>query len=120
MIRPAALLVALVGALLSAGCVAAEIEPPEPLYGEEPIAYPEDLWDEGVEGVTTLRIRVTDTGEVDSVAVEESSGHEALDQAAVEGARRLRFQPGRRNGKRIRMWASIPVEFSTRPRADEG
>jgi hypothetical protein len=49
MIRPAALLLPSF-ALLSAGCVAAEIEPPEPLYGEEPIAYPEELWDEGVEG----------------------------------------------------------------------
>ncbi len=102
--------------LLVAACAAAEIEPPEPLYGEEPIPYPEALWDEGVEGTTLLRIRVTDTGVVDSVEVETSSGHEGLDAAAIEGARDLRFQPGRRNGKRVRMWASIPVEFSARPR----
>jgi periplasmic protein TonB len=106
----------LLALLLLGGCRAAEIEPPAPLYGEEPIPYPLALWDEGVEGTTLLRIRVTDTGGVDSVEVQESSGHEGLDEAAVAGARELRFQPGRRNGKRVRMWASIPVEFSTRPR----
>jgi TonB family protein len=107
--------------LLVAACAAAEIEPPEPLYGEEPIPYPEELWDEGVEGTALLRIRVTDTGVVDSIEVERSSGHEGLDEAAVDGARDLRFQPGRRNGKRVRMWASIPVEFSARPRPrDDG
>jgi periplasmic protein TonB len=106
-------------AVLGAACVAAEIEPPEPLYGEAPIPYPEALWDEGVEGTAYLRIRVTDTGAVDSVEVEESSGHERLDQAAMDGARELRFQPGRRNGKRVRMWATIPIEFSTRPRTSQ-
>lgn len=99
-----------------AGCGQAEIEPPVPLYGEEPVLYPEELWDQGLEGTTLLRLRVTDTGAVDSVEVAESSGFEGLDEAAVAGARDLRFQPGRRNGKRVRMWASLPVEFSTRPR----
>ncbi len=108
------LLVAFAG---PAACGNAEIEPPAPLYGEDPVLYPVELWDQGLEGTTVLRIRVTDTGEVDSVEVAESSGHEGLDEAAVTGAKDLRFQPGRRNGKRVRMWASLPVEFSTRPRA---
>ena len=99
-----------------AGCGEPEIEPPVPLYGEEPVVYPVELWDQGLEGTTLLRLRVTDTGAVDSVEVAESSGFEGLDEAAVAGARDLRFQPGRRNGKRVRMWASLPVEFSTRPR----
>lgn len=94
----------------------AELQQPAPLYGEEPIAYPVELWDEGVEGTTVLRIRVDETGTVDSVEVLESSGHEGLDAAALAGARELRFEPGRRNGDRIRMWASLPVHFSTRPR----
>jgi TonB family protein len=101
--------------LALAGCGRGEIQPPVPLYGESPIPYPEALWDEGVEGVTTLRVRVTEAGEVDAVRVQESSGHEGLDAAAESGAWALRFEPGRRSGKRVRMWASIPVEFSTRP-----
>lgn len=110
-------------ALLLAGIAAAcdgeaELEQPVPLYGEEPIEYPLELWDRGVEGSILLRLRVTDMGEVDSVEVAESSGHAGLDSAAVDGARTLQFQPGRKDGKRVRMWATLPVEFSTRPRVD--
>lgn len=106
--------------LLATGCgQGADLERPTPLYGEAPIDYPIALWDEGVEGTTLVRLRVTESGEVDSVEVSESSGHAGLDSAAVAGARTLRFQPGRRNGKRIRMWASLPVHFSTRPRSAE-
>lgn len=93
-----------------------ELEQPVPLFDvENAVEYPLELWDEGVEGSTLLRIRVTDGGDVDSVEVAESSGHSGLDSAAVEGVRELRFQPGRKNGERTRMWATLPVEFSTRP-----
>lgn len=116
--RPLAAMAVVVLALVGpAACGNPEIEPPTPLYGEDPVLYPVELWDQGLEGTTVLRIRVTDTGEVDSVEVAESAGHDGLDEAAVAGAKELRFQPGRRNGKRVRMWASLPVEFSTRPRA---
>jgi TonB family protein len=103
-------------ALAAWGCDSiGEIEQPVPLYGEEPVAYPLSLWDEGVEGETILRVRVTDTGVVDSVEVYVSSGHVGLDSAAIGGIRDVRFEPGRRNGKRVRMWATLPVVFSTRP-----
>ena len=106
-------------AALASGCAAdRQIERPTPLYGEVPIDYPLELWDSDIEGETLLRVRVTDMGRVDSVAVLESSGHEAFDSAAVEGALELRFQPARKNGKRIEVWAEVPVHFSKRPRSD--
>lgn len=101
------------------GCAAeGEIEQPAPLYGETPIDYPLQLWDQDMEGETLLRVRVTDVGEVDSVEVVESSGQPAFDSAAVEGAKELRFRPARRDGKRIEVWAKVPVHFSKRPRPD--
>lgn len=107
-------------ALLPFGCGGeAELEQPVPLYGEDPIEYPLELWDEGVEGNLVLRLLVNETGWVDSVEVAESSGHEGLDGAAVNGASGLRFEPGRKDGKRTPMWATLPVEFSTRPTATE-
>jgi TonB family protein len=106
-------------AALASGCAAdQQIEQPMPLYGEVPIDYPLELWDSDVEGETLLRVRVTDMGRVDSVVVLESSGHEAFDSAAVDGALELRFQPARKNGKRIEVWAEVPVHFSKRPRSD--
>ena len=95
-----------------------EIEQPRPLYGEMPIDYPLTLWDQDMEGETLLRVRVTDTGTVDSVEVLESSGYQAFDSAAVVGGRELRFTPARRDGKRIEVWAKVPVRFSKRPRPD--
>ncbi|HSG07062.1 MAG TPA: energy transducer TonB [Longimicrobiales bacterium] len=105
--------------LLSWGCAGdGEIEQPAPLYGEVPIDYPLQLWDQDMEGETLLRVRVTDTGQVDSVEVMDSSGHAAFDSAAVSGAKELRFRPARRGGKRIEVWAQVPVHFSKRPRPD--
>ena len=107
-------------ALMTAlGCTGdQEIERPTPLYGQVPIEYPLELWDQDVEGSTLLRVLVTDMGRVDSVVVLDPSGHPAFDSAAIAGARELRFTPARRNGKRIEVWAEVPVHFSKRPRPD--
>ncbi len=106
---------------LLAGSVSAcspdqEIESPSPLSASVPIAYPLDLWDQGVEGSSILKVRVTDLGDVDSVVVMESSGYPAFDSSAVRGARTLRFSPARQGDKRIEVWAHVPVHFSKRPR----
>ena len=107
-----------IGLLVAACGGEGEIEQPSPLYGEVPIDYPLQLWDQDMEGETLLRVRVTDTGAVDSVEVMESSGHAVFDSAAVSGARSLRFQPARRDGRRIEVWARVPVHFSKRHRPD--
>lgn len=106
-------------AAASAGCTSdGQIQQPSPLYGKVPIQYPLQLWDQNREGQTLLRVRVTDTGVVDSVVVEQSSGYAAFDSAAVAGVKALRFKPARRNGKRIRVWVDVPVNFSKKPRPD--
>ena len=112
----------LIGALSSLAACAGdqEIERPSPLFGDVPIEYPVSLWDQDIEGETRLRVRVTETGAVDSVEVMETSGHPAFDEAAIAGARELRFRPARRNGKRIEVWAEVPVHFSKRPRPTGG
>lgn len=107
--------------LLPATVVAAcggdqEIQQPTPYLADVPIVYPLSLWDQDIEGETLLRVRVTEVGAVDSVEVVESSGHAAFDSAAVRGAKELQFQPALKDGKRIRVWAKVPVHFSKRPR----
>jgi TonB family protein len=110
---------ALAALLLATSCGGeGEIQQPTPLYGEIPIEYPLQLWDQDREGETLLRVRVTDMGDVDSIEVVQSAGEPAFDSAAVAGARELRFRPARRNGKRIEVWAKVPVHFSKKPRPD--
>jgi TonB family protein len=84
--------------------------PPRQLPGS-PFHYPEDLWDEGVQGETLLRLFVTQTGTVDSVEVERTSGYESFDTAAVRGARDLRFEPGKRGEDVVSAWVLLPVQF---------
>lgn len=106
-------------AMAAAGCGAErEIEQPTPNFAEVPIEYPLHMWDQDMEGETILRVRVSDVGDVDSVEVLTSSGYPSFDSAAVAGARDLRFTPARRDGKRIAVWAEVPVHFSKRPRPD--
>ena len=93
-----------------------EIESPSPLSASVLIDYPLDLWDQGVEGSSMLKVRVTDLGNVDSVVVMESSGYDAFDSSAVRGARTLRFSPARQGDKRIEVWAHVPVHFSKKAR----
>jgi TonB family protein len=117
--EPLPLLAAVLAAVFSTACGAdREIEQPTPISGEVPIEYPLHMWDQDMEGETILRVRVDDLGGVDSVEVLESSGYPSFDSAAVAGARELRFLPARRDGRRITVWAEVPVHFSKRPQPD--
>ena len=101
--------------LALAACAADQaIERPVPLPGASEIEYPLSMWDQDVEGETLLRVRVSEGGEVERVEVIRSSGHAALDSAAVAGAREMKFQPATRDGRRIAVWATVPVTFSKR------
>ncbi|MBI4520762.1 MAG: energy transducer TonB [Gemmatimonadetes bacterium] len=100
---------------LLAGCAGDRgIDQPSPLYGDVPVDYPLELWDQGIEGETLLNVRVNELGEVDSAVVLLSSGHAAFDSAALAGAVDMKFSPARKNGKRITVWARIPVRFTKR------
>lgn len=89
-----------------------EVQPPIPIPDPTPIAYPEGLWDRGVQGETEVLIHIDELGDVDSVLVSKSSGYSDFDSAAVNGVRRLRFTPGQRGDRRVAMWTRIPVRFS--------
>lgn len=73
--------------------------------------YPEELWDAGVEGITTLRIFIDTAGAADSARVEGPSGYAAFDSSAIRGSRKLRFEPAKRAGQPVARWFLLPVEF---------
>ncbi|CAN5628836.1 hypothetical protein BH23GEM3_BH23GEM3_14340 [soil metagenome] len=106
---------------LLAACSNTEAPPETPprQISESPFHYPEDLWDAGVEGETTLKVFVTSEGTVDSTRVERSSGQAAFDSAAVDGAQRLRFEPARRGDEPVGAWVLLPVQFDMTDAAPE-
>ena len=86
---------------------------PEMLNEELPFRYPMLLYVRRVEGNVLLRLHVSSGGLVvpDSTRLIESSGHPALDSAALAGTRRLRFRPASRRGVPIAVSMLYPVHF---------
>ena len=95
--------------------VAAPAESGVPLaYGvASPPPYPRDSARLGQEGTVTLRVLVDESGAILQVGVEQSSGHRSLDQAALRHVKReWRFRPAVVDGRAVRAWAIVPIEFS--------
>jgi protein TonB len=79
-----------------------------------PPVYPTDALLAGVEGRVVLRVRVTNEGRVEDLAVERSANWPSLDEAALTAVRQWRFLPARRDGIAIAFDVLVPVRFSIR------
>jgi TonB family protein len=76
--------------------------------------YPPLLRDSGVGGTTTVWLLIDERGSVRRKQVHKSSGHGALDDAALSVADRMRFRPAENRGVRVAVWVQIPITFSSR------
>ncbi|MEX2048727.1 MAG: M56 family metallopeptidase [Gemmatimonadota bacterium] len=74
--------------------------------------YPPLLRNAGIGGTARVWFFIDTTGAVGNVLVEESSGHEALDQAALEVARTYRFEPARNRDAVVPVWINLPIMFA--------
>jgi protein TonB len=73
--------------------------------------YPASARREGRQGHVLLRILVDVQGRSKSVEINNSSGTEVLDRAAVEAIKRWRFHPARYGDKAVESWLKVPIEF---------
>jgi len=46
------------------------------------------------------------------IKIDRSSGYHELDRAAMDAARRWRFNPTIRNGQKVEGYARVPVNFN--------
>ena len=81
------------------------------LEGNAAPTYPPAAYRDGLEGAVTLRLRISARGAVTAVEVVRSSGHDILDEAAVNAARRFRAKPARRHGQPIARDVKIDIQF---------
>lgn len=100
------------------GSVRASLSPPLPLreaipvYRENPApGYPRVARRRAMEGTVLLEVLVSSGGRVKDLRVSQSSGHEVLDQAAVDAVRRWIFEPAQRGGEAVEMWVRVPIRF---------
>lgn len=88
-------------------------EAPVAVNPEVPIAYPAALFERGVDGEVKLRLFADSTGKLvaESTRILESSGYPAMDSAAVAGASKLKFAPGKRHGLPVATAFQQAIEF---------
>lgn len=84
---------------------------PLALADNPPPAYPELARRKGFEGVVVLRVSVSDSGEAMAVVLASSSGHDLLDERAIETVRRWRFEPARSGGRPVPGLVLVPIAF---------
>ncbi len=78
-----------------------------------PPAYPAVARRRGLQGTVTVRVLVGADGSVENAEVADSSGFDALDDAALETVRsRWRFVPARHDGLAVESWVLVPIRFS--------
>jgi len=76
--------------------------------------YPPLLRDAGIGGTVLLWIFIDESGTVRDSRVQESSGHNAFDEAARRVASVFEFSPAMNRDQRVPVWIQIPITFNTR------
>lgn len=74
-------------------------------------AYPPLARQRGQEGEVLIRVGVDAEGRVIGVSLAKSSGFTLLDNAALKGVARWRFEPARRGGRPVPGEVLVPVRF---------
>jgi len=76
--------------------------------------YPALLRDAGIGGTVTVWFLVDETGRVARTRLQASSGHQALDDAALRVADVAEFEPALHEGHPVSVWVALPITFTTR------
>ena len=76
--------------------------------------YPPLLRDAGIGGTVQVWFFINEEGRVQRTQVNSSSGHKALDDAAINVANIIEFTPALNRDKRVPVWISLPITFVTR------
>jgi TonB family protein len=86
------------------------INPPSPRFQVKPV-YSFYMRMSGVEGRVLVRFNVDKKGEVFGAYAGESS-HPGFRQSAVDAVERWRFRPGKREGKPVAVYMTVPIVFN--------
>ena len=85
-------------------------EPPTPLHFEAP-AYPALAREAGIEGIVQVIVVIDANGEVVEATVLTSNVTQSMEQAALEAARKCRFEPAKQWDVPVPVKVVIPFEF---------
>lgn len=74
--------------------------------------YPKVAQRMGWQGRVVLNVEVSASGWPHQIKLQQSSGYEMLDNAALEAVRRWHFEPARQYGEPVKKWFLIPITFN--------
>ncbi len=77
--------------------------------------YPPLLRDAGIRGTVIMLVFVDDTGQIQRPSLEESSGHRALDDMALELAKIIQFSPAQNGDKAVPVLVRVPINLVPPP-----
>jgi protein TonB len=84
-------------------------------YRAAPLRFPTRALQQRMHGTVLLRVLVDENGKPLQVTVEHGSGYALLDRSAIEQVMAgWRFQPAMIDGRAVRAWARVPVNFDLR------
>ncbi len=66
------------------------------------------------QGQVLVWLLLDESGTVRKTQLKQSSGHAALDEAALQLGRQMRFSPALEHDHPVPVWVSVPVDFVTR------
>ena len=84
---------------------------PEFSVAPEPPVYPRLARKRGIEGEVILHVEIARDGGVAGLRLEQSSGSDLLDQAALSAVQRWQFVPATQNGVAVASYVRVPVNF---------
>lgn len=73
--------------------------------------YPMQARRRHMEGLVVLTVRVNEEGRVVDARVKSSSGHDLLDDSALETVRQWQFEPGRQGSSTTASWTDVRINF---------
>jgi TonB family protein len=73
--------------------------------------YPPLLRQAGIGGTANVWFFIDETGVVRDVRINRSSGHEALDEAALRVGRTMEFTPARNRDEPVPVWVALDITF---------
>jgi protein TonB len=76
-----------------------------------PPVYPLAARRRGVEGTVLVRAEISAGGECQRAELKKTSGHEMLDNAALEAVKKWRFVPAKRGSQAVIAWVEVPITF---------
>lgn len=76
----------------------------------EHVKYPKLASRSGIEGKVFIKFVVNEQGKVEDPKILKDIGG-GCGEAAVEGIKKLKFEPGKLNGQPVKVYFTLPVNF---------